>query len=255
MAARGFRCEALAGIGEIAPGTEVSAAIVQAAARQGALIEAATIVVVAQKIVSKAEGRYVDLAQVEPSPRARELSLVTGKDPRLVEVVLRESTAVLRARRDVLVVRHRRGYVLANAGVDRSNLAPSAAERCLLLPEDPMASAAALRTQLSAQLGVAPGVIISDSFGRPWRRGVVCVALASAGIAALVDLRGLPDRAGRRLEATEVAFADAVAAAAGLAMGEASEGTPVVLVSGLGAPGPEIGADTLVRPLEEDLFQ
>jgi coenzyme F420-0:L-glutamate ligase/coenzyme F420-1:gamma-L-glutamate ligase len=155
-----------------------------------------------------------------------------------------------------LIVRHRLGYVVANAGIDQSNvLSPDGRRACLLLPVDPDASAARIRAALARQFDAAPAVIISDSFGRPWRRGVVNVALGSAGLPALIDRRGETDRYGRRLNVTEVAFADAIAAAAGLAMGEGAEGTPVVVVTGLQWTAKEIGAGHLVRPLAEDLFQ
>ena len=214
------------------------------------------LLVVAQKIISKAEGRYVDLASVTPQGRALELAAITGKDARLIELILAESTGVLRAKRDVLIVRHRLGFVMANAGIDRSNTGGgAAAERVLLLPEDPEGSATALRADLARRCGVAPGLIISDSFGRPWRKGVVNIALGAAGVAALVNRRGEADRGGRRLEVTEVALGDALAAAAGVLMGEAAEGTPAVHIRGLKVTAPAIPASALIRPLEEDLFR
>jgi coenzyme F420-0:L-glutamate ligase/coenzyme F420-1:gamma-L-glutamate ligase len=246
----------LSGLPEVVPGDDLAGMIAGALRKLGLVALAADVLVVAQKIVSKAEGRLVDLAGVLPGARARELAAITGKDARLVELILSESAEVLRARPDVLIVRHRLGFVMANAGIDRSNLAGGAGpEQVLLLPKDPDASAAALRAALAARLGVAPGVIISDSFGRPWRRGVVNVALGAAGIAALVNRRGEPDRGGRRLEVTEVASADALAAAAGLVMGEAAEGIPAVLIRGFGTPAPACDARSLLRPLEEDLFR
>lgn len=214
------------------------------------------VLIVAQKVVSKAEGRRVALGGVLPGARAQELAALTRKDARLVELILGESTEVLRAKTDVLIVRHRLGFVMANAGIDRSNVAAVAgADSVLLLPVDPDASAARLRAALELRCGTAPGVIISDSFGRPWRRGVVNIALGAAGIAALVDRRGEPDRAGRPLEVTEVAAGDALAAAAGLLMGEAAEGIPAVLVRGWLSPQPHQPARSLLRPLAEDLFR
>jgi coenzyme F420-0:L-glutamate ligase/coenzyme F420-1:gamma-L-glutamate ligase len=246
----------LSGLPEVVPGDDLAGMIAGALRKLGLVALAADVLVVAQKIVSKAEGRLVDLAGVLPGARARELAAITGKDARLVELILSESAEVLRARPDVLIVRHRLGFVMANAGIDRSNLAGGAAQQqVLLLPKDPDASAAALRAALAERLGVAPGVIISDSFGRPWRRGVVNVALGAAGIAALVNRRGESDRGGRRLEVTEVASADALAAAAGLVMGEAAEGIPAVLIRGFGTPAPACDARSLLRPLEEDLFR
>jgi len=246
----------LRGMPEVTRGSDLAALLAAALGEQELSLRASDVLVVAQKVVSKAEGRLVDLAAVVPGARARELAAVTAKDPRLVELILSESSEVLRAQRDVLIVRHRLGYVMANAGIDRSNVADRAAgEWVVLLPSDPDSSAAALRAALGRRFGVAPGVIISDSFGRPWRLGVMNVALGAAGVALLVNRRGEADRGGRRLEATEVASGDALAAAAGLIMGEAAEGTPAVLIRGFegsSASGPALG---LIRPLEEDLFQ
>jgi coenzyme F420-0:L-glutamate ligase/coenzyme F420-1:gamma-L-glutamate ligase len=245
----------LSGLPEVVPGDDLAGMIAGALRRLGLVALPADVLVVAQKIVSKAEGRLVDLAGVVPGARAHELAAITGKDARLVELILCESAEVLRAQPDVLIVRHRLGFVMANAGIDRSNLAGGATQQVLLLPKDPDSSAAALRAALAERLGVAPGIIISDSFGRPWRRGVVNVALGAAGVAALVNRRGESDRGGRRLEVTEVASADALAAAAGLVMGEAAEGVPAVLIRGFGTPAPACDARSLIRPLEEDLFR
>ena len=246
---------ALRDIPEVLPGSDLAALLAQALARDSLTILASDVLVIAQKVVSKAEGRYVLLADVVPGARARELAAVTGKDERLVELILAESTEVLRAQRGLLIVRHRLGLVMANAGIDRSNVAAGAHERVLLLPQDPEASAAALRAALAQRAGVACGLIISDSFGRPWRRGVVNVAIGAAGVTALLDRRGVPDRAGRPLEVTEVALADALAAAAGLVLGEAAEGTPAVLVRGFKCHAATNPATTLIRPLAEDLFR
>lgn len=243
---------ALQGLTEVAAGDDL--AVLLAAALPAAA--ANDILVVAQKIVSKAEGRSVDLNAVSPSPRAQELAGLTGKDPRLVELILAESSDVLRAQPGVLIVRHRLGYVMANAGIDRSNVpSPADEERVLLLPLDADASAEALRAALRLRLGVDLGIIISDSFGRPWRNGVVNVALGTAGLPSLVDRRGEPDRFGRGMEVTQVALADALAAAAGLVMGEGAEGVPAVLVHGLEWTAPDCPAQALIRPLAEDLFR
>jgi coenzyme F420-0:L-glutamate ligase/coenzyme F420-1:gamma-L-glutamate ligase len=247
---------ALRGLPEVLPGSDLAALLAEALERAALLLAAGDLLVVAQKIVSKAEGRYVALAGVLPGERARELALITGKDARLIELILGECTEVLRAKRDVLIVRHRLGFVMANAGIDRSNLSGGhTGERVLLLPQDPEGSAAALRAGLASRCGAAPGVIISDSFGRPWRRGVINIALAAAGVPALVNRRGEHDRAGRRLEVTEVALADALAAAAGILMGEAAEGTPAVLIRGLHFTAAANPATTLIRPAAEDLFR
>ena len=246
----------LPGIAEVLPGADLAGLLVSALSAAAVSARPDDVLVVAQKVVSKAEGRYVDLAGVTPGARALELATITGKDARLIELVLAESVKVLRARRDVLIVRHRLGFVMANAGIDRSNLGAAAAQtQVLLLPLDPDHSAATLRASLAARLGPAPGVIISDSFGRAWRRGVVNVALGAAGVPSLWNRRGENDRAGRRLEVTEVGLADALAAAAGLVMGEAAEGLPAALIRGAVLSAPHNSASTLLRPLEEDLFQ
>lgn len=253
--AQGITYTALQGIKHVQPGDDL-AAIVQDGLRRNALqARDGDVLVLAQKIVSKAEGRSVELDSVQPSPRALELAQVVKKDARLVELVLSESTDILRAIPNVLIVRHRCGYVMANAGIDHSNVDAGAGDRVLLLPVDSDASAAALREKLNAALGCEIGVVISDSFGRPWRNGVVNVALGSAGLPALIDRRGEQDMYGRTLEVTQVAFADAIAAAAGLAMGEGAEGTPLVLVRGLAWQAPERNAQSLIRPLDEDLFK
>ena len=246
---------ALPGIGEIVEGDDLAARISDAIVASGTAIDDRCVVVVAQKIVSKSEGRRVFLDEVEPSARALEIAAITRKDPALVECVLRESSEVLRVRTNVLIVRHRLGYVVANAGIDQSNVFTDGRPACLLLPVDPEATARGIRKGMAALLGAAPAVIVSDSFGRPWRRGVVNVALGASGLPSLVDCRGRLDRYGRVLHATEVALADALAAAAGLVMGEEDQGTPVVVVAGMTWSAPETGAATLIRPLAEDLFR
>ncbi|MDD5175326.1 MAG: coenzyme F420-0:L-glutamate ligase [Sterolibacterium sp.] len=252
MKAAGISFSALQGIADVKSGDDLAALLAAAmpSAANG------DVLVVAQKIVSKAEGSSVNLNTVSPSARALELAAITGKDPRLVEVVLSESSEVLRAKPDVLIVRHRLGYVVANAGIDRSNVrSPAGEEHVLLLPRDADASAAALRAGLQQRLGLELGIVISDSFGRPWRNGVVNVALGVAGLPALVDCRGELDLYGRKLEVTQVALADALAAAAGLLMGEGAEGQPAVLAQGLIWTAPARPAQALLRPLAEDLFR
>jgi len=209
------------------------------------------VLVLAQKIVSKAEGRMVEIATVKPSPRAIELAAEVQKDPRLVELILSESVRVVRSRPNVLIVEHRLGFVMANAGIDQSNVAPQdGVERALLLPNDPDASAEALRARLGAT-----ALMIIDSFGRPWRRGTTGVAIGSAGLPAMLDLRGNLDLFGRTLMVTISAFADELAAAASLVMGQADEAQPVVLVRGLSWKLPATNAAELVRPATEDLFR
>ena len=211
---------------------------------------------IGQKIISKAENRFVDLDSVRVSPRARELAARCGKDPRLVEVILGESTQVVRCAPRVLIVRHRLGLVVANAAVDQSNV-PGSASRALLLPLDPDASAARLRESIRAATGRAPAIVITDSLGRPWRQGVCGTAIGSAGLLTLLDLRGASDREGRPLQVTQVAIADALAATAALLMGEAAEGTPLVHARGLPRHflSESANAALLQRPVREDLFQ
>lgn len=214
------------------------------------------VLALTHKIVSKAEGRTVALADVTPSPRARELAAATGKDPALVEVILSESRAVLRFRPGLIITEHRLGIVLANAGVDQSNLPQEDGDsKVLLLPRDPDASAAALRAALSARFDVSLAVIISDSAGRAFRHGVIGLAIGAAGLPALLDLRGRPDLEGRSLQVTQVGLADEVASAAELLMGEADEGRPAVLVRGVCARGPALPAAALIREREADLFR
>jgi coenzyme F420-0:L-glutamate ligase/coenzyme F420-1:gamma-L-glutamate ligase len=246
----------LQGIPAIRPGDELAALLTAALDRRAIVPQAGDILVVAQKIVSKAEGRYIDLDQLQPSPRAKDLAAVTGKDPRFVEAVLSETVEVIRAKPNVLIVATRQGPILANAGIDQSNLEPEDhGRRVLLLPQHPDRSAAALRTQLAPRFGTDIGVIISDSVGRPWRLGTVGLAIGAAGVPSLWDRRGEADLSGRPLQVTEVAFADAVAAAAVLAMGEAAEGCPAALVRGLACAAPERPAAALLRPEREDLFR
>lgn len=247
---------ALEGIGEVVQGADLARLFADTLARMGLKAESGDVLVVAQKIVSKAEGRRFALADIEPGDRARELAEVTGKDPRLVELMLRESNDVLRAKRDVLILEHRLGFVMASAGVDQSNVPHAAGgPSALLLPEDPDASARRIRDGLRERLGVQVGVVVNDSFGRAWRNGVTGVAIGVAGIPALVDLRGHGDRDGRPLEVTQVAAADELAAAASLVMGQADEGVPAVLARGFPYAFRDGAADELVRPRSEDLFR
>ncbi|NIR32613.1 MAG: coenzyme F420-0:L-glutamate ligase [Gammaproteobacteria bacterium] len=248
---------AIPGLPLVKPGDDLGALCIAALERVQRALSADDILVVAQKIVSKAEGRYVDLAAVAPSPRARELSAAVGKDPRLVEVILSESTRVVRYRPGVLITSHRLGFVMANAGVDQSNVEPGPrGPRVLLLPRDPDATAHSLRERIGAHFGTQLGLVITDSFGRPWRYGTVGVAIGAAGIPALIDERGRPDLYGRPLRVTQRGFADEIAAGAALLMGQADEGTPLVLVNGLGAHRRHgaVPVSSLVRSEAEDLF-
>ena len=247
---------ALAGLPMVRAGDDLAALLAAAIRAQADGLRRGDVVVVAQKIVSKAEARTIDLATVAPSERAIALAAEVGKDARFVELVLQESRRVVRQRPGVLIVEHRLGYVMANAGIDRSNVDPAAGEEpVLLLPRDPDASAAALRLRLEAAFGVPPAVIVGDSFGRAWRRGTLGVALGAAGLPAFVDLRGRVDLYGRVLQVSETGFADEIAAAAGLVMGQADEGVPAVIVRGLAWSGAANPAATLVRAAAEDLFR
>jgi len=246
----------LGGIPQVRPGDDLPALLIAAIERTGRKPCARDIVVVAQKIVSKAEDCYIDLEDVEPSPRAKALARITRKDVRLVEAILSEATEVVRAKPNILIVATPQGLVMANAGIDQSNLdEKDHGQRVLLLPEKPDQSAAEIKAALDRHFGVDMGVIISDSVGRPWRLGTVGLAIGAAGVPALWDRRGEPDLSGRKLEVTEVGFADAVAAAAVLAMGEAAEGLPAAIVRGLDWTAPARPAADLVRPRSEDLFR
>jgi len=248
---------ALEGIPEVRPGDDVAALVAQALERSAVRLVAGDVLVIAQKIVSKSEGRFAVLDEVEPTARARELAQVTGKDPRIVELVLRESSEVLRTRKNVIVVEHRLGMVLASAGIDQSNVDADAQgrARALLLPEDPDGSCERIRTQLRACSGTDVGVIINDSIGRAWRNGIVGTAIGVAGVPALVDRRGAPDRMGRRLEITMIGLADEIAAAASILMGQGDEGSPVVHVRGVPYERRESTMRELVRARHEDLFR
>jgi coenzyme F420-0:L-glutamate ligase/coenzyme F420-1:gamma-L-glutamate ligase len=251
-----FEVIALQGLPMISAGDDLVELIAFALKLNGVALRGRDVLVVAQKIVSKAEGRVVDLAAIEPSTKALTLAAEVDKDPRLVEVILSESVRVVRARRGVLIVEHRLGFIMANAGVDQSNVAPAdRSHRVLLLPENPDRTAAALRRGLAAIFGVDVAVVINDSFGRPWRQGTASVAIGAAGLPALIDLRGHPDLFGRRLEASVVGFADEVAAAASLLMGQADEALPVALIRGLRWSAPESRAADIIRSPNEDLFR
>ncbi len=261
---------ALSGIPEVKPGDNLAHFILEALQRSDLTLEDGDVVVVTQKIVSKAEGAAILLDTVEPSPQALQLALECDKDPRLIEVILRQSRQVVRQRAGLLVTETHHGWICANAGVDRSNV-PHAApanvknapqgnmlpEGCvaLPLPDDADASARLLRTQLMAASGADIAVIISDTHGRPWRLGTVNVALGVAGMFPIADLRGQPDREGYLLRVTTVARADELAAAAGMVSGQAAEGIPVVLIRGAEYPRGDGRAVDMQRPAEKDMFR
>ena len=245
----------VSGLPLVRAGDDISQLIAAALEQAGERLGENDIVAVAQKIVSKAEGRVVKLATVTPSTRAREIAKTVGKDSRLVELILAESAAVVRTAPNVLIVEHRLGFVMANAGVDQSNVDAEGGEAALLLPLDPDASAARLKTALEARYACRLGVVVTDSFGRPWRNGVVGVCLGAAGVPALRDRRGAPDLFGRALRVTEIALGDEIAAAASLLMGAADEGIPAVVVRGLELAGREVPAAALIRDRASDLFR
>jgi coenzyme F420-0:L-glutamate ligase/coenzyme F420-1:gamma-L-glutamate ligase len=246
---------ALPGIPVVRPGDDLAALIGAGLSRAGLRLQDGDVLVVAQKIVSKAEGRAVDLAGVTPSPQARALAEEVQKDPELVELILSESVRVVRARPGLLITEHRLGFVMANAGVDQSNVAAPDGRMALLLPRDPDGTAASLRDRLASQAGARLAVIINDSFGRAWRRGTAGVAIGAAGLPALLDLRGKPDMFGRTLQVSITGFADEIASAASLVMGQGAEAQPVVLVRGLAWQDPSNPAAELIRPAAEDLFR
>lgn len=255
MVATSLTLCALAGLSLINPGDDLGVLLIAALRRTHIVPQDKDILVVAQKVVSKAEGRLVDLKAVVPSARAIAIAKEVNKDARLVEIILSESNQIVRQRRDVLIVVHRLGFIMANAGVDQSNVAGEDDDRALLLPNDPDASTTALKTHLDREFGIDFGVIINDSFGRPWRFGVVGVALGAAGLPAVRNMIGIPDLFGRKMRVTEVAVADEIASAASLLMGQGAEGQPAVHLRGLQWDGPVMPASTLLRPKDQDLFR
>jgi coenzyme F420-0:L-glutamate ligase/coenzyme F420-1:gamma-L-glutamate ligase len=248
---------ALPGFPLVQPGDDLGVLILASLQLAGIGLADGDVVVVTQKVVSKAEGRFVHLAEVEPSVEAHRLAQETGKDARLVEVILRESQAVLRSRPGLIIVRHRLGFVCANAGVDHSNvqgLHGNSEGWVLTLPEDPDRSAQRIRAALETASGASLGVLITDSHGRAWRTGTVGVAIGVAGLPALVDLRGRPDLFGYRLRVTQVGLADEIASAASILSGQADEGQPVIHVRGLPYPLRDGSLRELLRPPTQDLF-
>jgi len=263
MIACGARLEVVAvpGVPLVGAGADVPALVVRAIRDAGIALVDGDVLVVTSKLLSRAEGRFVDVTSVDPSARAVDVARTVGKDPRLVELVLRESIAISRQAPGVLIVRHRLGFVVANAGIDASNAVPPDAPAgsgpwALLLPNAPDASAAAIRARVEAVVpaGARVGVVITDSFGRPFRMGTVGVAIGVSGLPPLWDKRGELDLFGRTLEQTITALADQVAAVADLVAGQAAEGRPLVLVRGLRFDVVALPASTLLRKPEEDLY-
>jgi coenzyme F420-0:L-glutamate ligase / coenzyme F420-1:gamma-L-glutamate ligase len=242
----------------VQPGDDLGALILAGLEAAAIELRSGDVVAVAQKIVSKAEGRRVRLATVTPSARALELAQVTQKDPRFIEVVLSESREVLRARFNTLIVEHRLGFVCANAGVDRSNVGPHGSgqdEVLLCLPANPDGTCRTLREAFRAATGAEVGVLINDSHGRAWRNGTVGVAIGVAGFPALLDMRGHSDMFDYTLQVTQIGLADELAAAASLLMGQAAERRPVIHIRGVPYPFREGNLQELIRPREMDLFR
>lgn len=240
----------------IEPGDDLVRVILKSFERTGLTFQDGDILVIAQKIVSKSEGRFVELETVSPSEKAIELAECTGKDPRLVQLILQESKSVLRSRPGTIIVEHRLGFVCANAGIDQSNVNPeNDRSRVLLLPENPDGTAAMIRRRLEKISDARIGVLIIDSHGRAWRLGTTGVTIGLSGLPGLVDLRGEKDLFGYILQNSEVGAADELAAAASLVMGQAAESRPVILVRGFPYPLREGELAELIRPEEQDLFR
>jgi coenzyme F420-0:L-glutamate ligase/coenzyme F420-1:gamma-L-glutamate ligase len=245
----------LPGIPIIQPGDDLPALILNSLKAAEITLQSGDVLVVTSKIVSKAEGRRLDLRTITPSARAVEIAQTANKDPRLVEVVLSEAAEISRMAPNVLITRHRLGFISANAGIDHSNVGPDGEDWILLLPVDPDGSAARIRSALFAATGVEIGIVLSDTHGRPHRLGNTGIAIGVAGLPALLDLRGHDDLFGRKLQYTDIGVADEIAAAADLLSGQAGEGLPVTLVRGLRLPSVNGRAADLIRPVQMDLFK
>lgn len=249
---------ALPGFPLVFPGNDLAVLILKGVERAGLTLQDGDLLVVTQKVVSKAEGRLINLMEVDPSSEAIRLAEETDKDPRLVEIILNESRQVLRKRNGIIIVEHRLGFVCANAGVDHSNVQGEVGQQgewVTMLPQNPDASAQMLCERLKDATGAEIGVIIIDSHGRAWRLGTVGIAIGVAGFPALLDLRGRPDLFGDPLMTTQVGLADEVAAAASILMGQADEGIPVIHIRGLPYTLREGTLDEILRPKELDLFR
>lgn len=247
---------ALAGVPTVRPGDDLARIILDALAYSGLSLQTGDVVVLAQKIVSKAEGRTVELSAVTPSARAIDIAAQSDKDPRVVELILAESTEILRVRPGAVIVAHRLGFVAANAGIDQSNIGNTGQdERVLMLPLDPDGTCRRLRAELRERTGVDVAVVIIDSIGRAWRNGTIGTAIGVAGMPGLLDLRTRPDLYGRPLKTSELGLADELAAAASLVMGQANEGRPIVLARGVPYARRDGSARELIRPKEIDLFR
>lgn len=238
----------------VQPGDDLANLLLSALKQQSIALQDGDTLVLAQKIISKAEGRIRNLAEISPSSEAITLAEETDKDPRLVQAILDESTEVVRKRRGVLVVRHKNGWVMAQAGIDQSNVEGAEDGNLLLLPVDPDKSAQMLRDTLKERTGHDIAIVIADSFGRPFRNGTTGIAIGAAGLQSFMDIRGETDLYGRELKVSTIAYADEIASTGSLLMGQAAEGIPAVLIRGLG-PTPDMPAKSLIRPIEDDLFR
>ncbi len=255
MTDRALTIQSIAGLPLIKAGDDLAVLITSAAQAAGVTLQNGDVLVITSKIVSKAEGRRVDLSTITPSARAIELAAQTDKDAREIELVLRESVEISRLRKGAILVRHKLGFISANAGIDHSNVGADGEAWVLLLPVDPDASARQLRDRFQTLTGATVGVILSDTHGRPHRRGNVGVAIGVAGLTAWLDLRGKPDLFGRSLQHTDIGLADEIAAAADLLSGQADEGLPVTLIRGLQLPVADGRGTDLNRPPETDLYR
>ncbi len=256
MVARTISLHALSSIPLVMPGDDIGKIIIESLDIDQLELAEGDVIVVAQKIISKAEGRYRNLADVIPTAEALGIAKTVNKDPRLVELILQESVDIIRQAPGVLIVENQLGIVHANAGIDRSNIPAEAnGENVLLLPVEPDASAKALKQFVANTQGVDVAVIINDSTGRAWRNGTTGIAIGVAGIPAIIDMRGTPDLFKRPMETTEIGFADEIASAASLLMGQADEGSPVVIVKGLHPRQDDQGVKPLLRSRERDLFR
>ncbi|MAT44512.1 MAG: coenzyme F420-0:L-glutamate ligase [Anaerolineaceae bacterium] len=249
--------KALEGFPEVNIGDDLSSVISNECARNNWVWEDGDILIIAQKIVSKAENRYVKLSDIHPSEKALNYVLQTGKDPRVIELILSESNKVLRTRKGLMVVEHKLGFICANAGIDQSNIKQKNENdiSVLLLPKNPDQSANEIRKKIKDQTGKSIAVLIIDSHGRPWRRGVVGITIGLSGIQGVLDRRGHSDLYGYRLQVTEIGTCDELAAAASILMGQAAEGKPVVLVRGYPYSMGEGSISDVIRPENEDLFR
>ena len=240
----------------VEPGDSLARLIIASLAENNLSLAAGDVLVIAQKVISKSENRYCYLNEVTPSARAQQLAIEADKDPRVMECILQESTEVMRVRKGAIIVRHRNGYVHANAGIDRSNISSDEDNpRVLLLPENPDASARAIVDALQRQYDIEVNVVISDSAGRPWRNGITGFALGTAGFEALEDHVGAADLFGNRLQITQIGIADELAAAASLLMGQGDAGVPVVLIRGMALRPSTEGSAPLIRDPQQDLFR